>query len=32
MSYKFDTGELAYDRLNGTRIIGPSYVKAVIYI
>ena len=27
-----DTGELAYDRLNGTRKIGPSYAKSVVYI
>ena len=27
-----DTGELGYDRLNGTRKIGPSYAKSVIYI
>ena len=26
------TGELGYDRLNGTRKIGPSYAKSVIYI
>ena len=24
------TGELGYDRLNGTRKIGPSYAKSVI--
>ena len=24
------TGELGYDRLNGTRNIGPSYAKSVI--
>ena len=27
-----DTGELGYDRLNGTRKIGPSYSKSVVYI
>ena len=27
-----DTGELGYDALNGTRNIGPSYAKSVIYI
>ena len=27
-----NTGELGYDRLNGTRKIGPSYAKSVIYI
>ena len=26
------TGELGYDRLNGTRKIGPSYAKFVAYI
>ena len=26
------TGELRYDRLNGTRKIGLSYAKSVIYI
>ena len=26
------TGELGYDRLNGTRKIGPSYAKSIIYI
>ena len=26
------TGELGYDRLIGTRKIGPSYAKSVIYI
>ena len=26
------TGELGYDRLNGTRKIGPSYAKSVLYI
>ena len=25
------TGELGYDRLNGTRKIGPSYAKSVLY-
>ena len=28
----FITGELGYDGLNGTRKIGPSYAKSVIYI
>ena len=27
-----NTGELGYDRLNGTRKIGPSYAKIVVYI
>ena len=27
-----NTGELGYDRLNGTRKIGPSYAKFVVYI
>ena len=26
------TGELGYDGLNGTRKIGPSYAKSVVYI
>ena len=26
------TGELGYDRLNGTRKIGPSYAKSGVYI
>ena len=26
------TGELGYDRLNGTRKMGPSYAKSVVYI
>ena len=26
------TGELGYDRLNGTRKIGPSYAKSIVYI
>ena len=26
------TGELGYDSLNGTRKIGPSYAKSVVYI
>ena len=29
---KHCTGELGYDRLNGTRKIGPSYAKSVVYI
>ena len=29
---KYSTGELGYDRLNGTRKIGPSYAKSIIYI
>ena len=28
----FTTGELGYVRLNGTRKIGPSYAKSVVYI
>ena len=28
----YNTGELGYDRLNGTRKIGPSYAKSVVYI
>ena len=31
VSYAY-TGELGYDRLIGTRKIGPSYAKSVIYI
>ena len=27
-----DTGELGYNGINGTRKIGPSYAKSVIYI
>ena len=26
-----NTGELGYDGLNGTRKIGPSYAKSVLY-
>ena len=26
------TGELGYDRLNGTMKIGPTYAKSIIYI
>ena len=26
------SGELGYDGLNGTREIGPSYAKSVVYI
>ena len=26
------TGEFGYDGLNGTRKIGPSYAKSVVYI
>ena len=29
---KHGTGELGYDRLNGTRKIGLSYAKSVVYI
>ena len=29
---KSSTGELGYDGLNGTRKIGPSYAKSVVYI
>ena len=32
MAGKLNTGELVYDRLNGTRKIGPSYAKSVVYI
>ena len=28
---KSSTGELGYDRLNGTRKIGPSHAKSVVY-
>ena len=31
-NYKPYTGELGYDGLNGTRKIGPSYAKSVVYI
>ena len=27
-----NTGELEYEGLNGTRKIGPSYAKSVVYI
>ena len=27
-----NTDELGYNRLNGTRKIGPSYAKSVVYI
>ena len=27
-----NTGKLGYDRLNGTRKIGPSYAKSIVYI
>ena len=27
-----NTGELGYDRLNGTRKIGTSHAKSVVYI
>ena len=27
-----NTGELGYDGLKGTRKIGPSYAKSVVYI
>ena len=30
--YFYYTGELGYDRVNGTRKIGQSYAKSVIYI
>ena len=30
--HNLTTGELGYDGLNGTRKIGPSYAKSVIYI
>ena len=29
---KNSTGELGYDGLDGTRKIGPSYAKSVVYI
>ena len=29
---KFYTGDYGYDGLNGTRKIGPSYAKSVLYI
>ena len=32
MSVRIYTGELGYDGLIGTRKIGPSYAKSVIYI
>ena len=32
MIISFTTGELGYDGLNGTRKIGPSYAKSVMYI
>ena len=32
MSTVYSTGEIGYDRLNGTRKIGPSYPKSVVYI
>ena len=28
----YDTGKLGYDGLNGTRKMGPSYAKSVVYI
>ena len=31
-AFNGNTGELGYDRLNGTRKIGPSYAKSVVYI
>ena len=31
-AYERNTGELGYDGLNGTRKIGPSYAKSVVYI
>ena len=31
-SSDIDTGELGYDGLNGTRKIGPSYTKSIVYI
>ena len=27
----FSTGELGYDRLNGTRKIGPSYARSIVH-
>ena len=32
MLLNITTGEPGYDGLNGTRKIGPSYAKSVIYI
>ena len=32
LTYFISTGELGYDGLNGTRKIGPSYAKSVVYI
>ena len=32
LTFLTNTGELGYDRLNGTRKIGPSYAKSVVYI
>ena len=32
LSHLTHTGELGYDGLNGTRKIGRSYAKSVIYI
>ena len=32
MFLSYTTGKLGYDGLNGTRKIGPSYAKYVIYI
>ena len=32
VSLTYTTGELGYDGLNGTRKIGPSYAKSVVYI
>ena len=32
MLVKMSTGELGYDVLNGTKKIGQSYAKSVVYI
>ena len=32
LTYFEGTGELGYDGLNGTRKIGPSYAKSVVYL
>ena len=32
VSKEYNTGELGYDRLTGTKKFGPSYEKSVIYI
>ena len=32
LGVQMSTGDLGYDRLNGTRKIGPSCAKSVVYI